>query len=685
MAETSQTLFKKLPPISYETWRQQVEAELAGQPFDQTLVARTFDGLEIQPLYSPRDAPSPDSSGFPGSPPFVRGGRPLPERGWRITVEERLSDLEPGVLATAAKQGAEQLWLTVDEPETLTVDALTSRLDGVDLRQTAVIVDAGSQVLWAAAVLLAVAERRGIAPGELRGGVLGDPLAELAATGQLPGSVDDAYDHLSAWIAWPGEPARGLSRALISTSPYHETGGAGAVDELAFAMASAVELLRRGTSAGLDVGAVASKLVFAFSVGGDLFLEIAKLRAARWLWSKVATAAGATASGSTMHLHARASAATWTARGALNNLLRGTTESFAAIVAGVDSLAVLPYDAVQGQRRKSGRRLTINTQHVLAEEAHLARVVDPAGGSWYLETLTETLARKAWEHFRDIENRGGMAASLASGWVAEQLRDGREKRRQLLAQRRRVIVGVSDFVTLDEPAVPPTSAPRAQGAANDEAETGVDLTKLEQDDGTWNDERLAMLLELVASGAPFSEITSRLWREEEHARAEQLEPWRLAEPFEALLDASDRWLTEHGERPKASVLDLGPTAETRARVAFARGFLAVGGLAAELVEPADQDLDALVAEAVTSWKATGCELAVLCATDERYPELLPRLVPRLAEEGAHVVVAGRPGAQEAAWRAAGVDDFVFLGCDALATLGRWLSRLGILKSPEEAS
>lgn len=694
MAEISHELFKKLPSISYETWRQQVEAELAGQPFDRTLVARTFDGLEIQPLYAARDASGPDASGFPGLPPFVRGAQTLPDRGWRITVEERVSRLVPGILATAARQGAEQLWLRVDEPEALSVAALTSWLDGVDPRRTAIVLDAGAHVVPAAAALLAMAERRGIAPAELRGGVLGDPLAELATTGCLPGSVDEAYDHLCTWISWRRQPAQELYRALVSTSPYHETGGAGVVDELAFAMASGVELLRRGTSTGLSVDELASRLVFAFSVSSDLFLEIAKLRAARWLWSKVATASGASETGQAMRLHARASTLTWTTQGALNNLLRGTTESFAAVVAGVDSLAVSSYDTAEGDARGSGRRLAINTQHILAEEAHLGRVVDAAGGSWYLETLTEILARKAWDLFRNIESQGGMAACLSSGWVGERLRAGQEKRRQPLALRRQVIVGISDFVALDESAVmaspqPPRATPR------DEAErpTALDASRLERArDEAKPDQLLAAAVDWVATGATPAQIASRLWRrraDEPPASIERLEPWRLAAPFEALRAASDRWLAEHGERPKACLLDLGPPAETRPRVAFARGFLAVGGIATELVEiagSAPQDLDQVVAEAIASWSATGLVLTVLCATDERYPELLPRLVPRLDENGAYIVVAGRPGAHEAAWKATGVDDFVFLGSDALETLSRWQGRLGLrATAPQDLS
>jgi methylmalonyl-CoA mutase len=491
------------PPVDYATWRRRLEDELGEAGFESLLWRR--DGLAIEPLYAERpDAP------LPALPPHLRGARAAGR--WRIA-----SEIAHPSVATAAEQLAadraldvELFWLHFDQafragrgPErardlvgcggvaaTRLAD-LERLLDAAGLPDAAVVLDAGANALPAAALLAAWASRRGVDPGELRGAVGCDPLGALAADGALPDTLDQAFRQMADLAAWTAERAPGLASVLVSATPYHDA-GATAVQELAFAAATGIEYLRQLTAAGLGVGAAASRMLFAFSVGSDLFAEIAKLRAARLLWAKVVAACGGEGS-CTMQLHARTSKLAAAARAPRLNLLRGAVQGFAAAAGGADSIAVAPWDEPLGPASSAGRRQAVCAQHLLAEEAHLARVADPGGGSGYVESLTDRLARAAWEELRDLERGGGMARAILDGRVARRVAAAAEARRRAVAEGREKIVGVTDFVH-------PEGGGEARDAVDlEELRCGVARTLLGR---SRPDEELLALSSAVAEGGP---------------------------------------------------------------------------------------------------------------------------------------------------------------------------------------
>jgi len=456
---------------------------------------------------------------------------------------------------------------------------------------------------------------RGATPGGTSGGweivehgeepALHDPLGELARTGAVSGGLDAAF----------AEPEAPFG---VSTVPHHDA-GATAVQELAFALATGVEYLRRLEAAGIEPAASAARLTFRFAIDRDLFAEIAKLRAARALWSRVLAACGLDAP-SPMRIHAVTSARTLARRDPWTNMLRVTTQVFAAICGGADTITAAPFDAALGEPGELGRRLARNTQTILAEEGHVGEVVDPAGGSWYVEELTERMARLAWDEFRSLEAVGGMTRALLDGEVRRRLDASWEERLADLAIRRIPVTGISEFPDTD--ALLDRDAPPA-----------------ETDGGG---ERLV----------------------------EPLPRRRDAAPFEALRDTADA----RPVRPAVYLANLGPPVEHRARAVFAENLFRIGGFDVAQGDGAgDADPPANARELVEGFQASGASFACLCGADSRYPEAVPGAAEALKAAGARaVLVAGRAGEHEAAWRTAGVDDFVHLGMDVLELLGRLL-------------
>jgi methylmalonyl-CoA mutase len=677
------------PPADKDAWRGKAEKDLKGVPLDK-LVARTPEGLDIEPLYTRGDAIPPDARGFPGLPPFVRGRKAVERaaRGWSVCQEHD----HPGVEASAAAinadlgRGATALWLRLGLSQgtrILTVGDLSHLLDGVDLAEVPVHLDAGPDALPVAAAFVAVAGGRGVAPDALRGSFGCDPLGTLARDGSLHSGFGGAFADLVDLTAWARRHAPGVRPVLVSTLPYHDA-GATAVQELAYAVATGVAYLRRLDAAGIPVDAAAGAFVFQVGVGGDFFMEVAKLRAARWLWSKAVAASGGGGDARAMLLHARTSRRTKTRRDPWVNMLRGTAETFAAAVGGADAIACSPFDEAIGPPDAFARRVARNTQLVLREEGHLHRVLDPAGGSWYLESLTERLARAAWDAMRAIEANGGMASALARGRVLAEVEGARQKRGSDVATRRVPVVGVSEFPNLSEDPVGREAglgqgeSPIGRGLRDgDDGARRATLVRLqERITGDPDREPGAVtgdLVEAASSGVDLFSLGAVLRRGRPSRHIEPLAPWRAAEPWEALRDASDRYADKQGARPKVFLANLGPIPEHRARADFAHNLFAAAG-----IEPVTNDGFDGVDAAADAFEASGAEVAVICGPDARYPDVVPELAARLKDRGASaVLLAGKPGEHEARYREAGLDRFIHIGADVLDILGAIQREIGV--------
>ena len=690
-------------PIDFETWRQRVEEELGGRPLS-TLRSQSTDGTTLEPLYSPEN--STVAPAMPGVAPFRRGTRAGgSETPWRIAMEydDPRRSVVARQLSEEIERGVEVLWLRPDarfrtafpgdrgadeEPSgglpLHTTDGLVEWIAGVDLTRVSVVFEAGGNPTASAALWLDGARRQGVAWSELSGCWGGDPLAALAVDGILPWSLEACIEDLAGLAMWSAREAPGMRSALVSTRPWHDA-GASPADEVAYALASGVETLRWLTDAGMSIDDACRQILFSLSVGREFFVEIAKLRAFRQLWTGLVTRAGGSAEAAAPALHGRSSAATRSQRAPWLNLLRGAAEGFAAVVGGVDSLSLSPLDEALGASTSESRRHAIQAHHLLAEEAHLGRVADPAGGSWTVESITDQLGRRAWEVFRQIEAEGGLAAALTKGWVGEQLEERSHQRRERLARRVAKVIGVNEFPNLAEEALerttprsapnPPESFPPARAAARLEELTSALEGPSEPG------EVFSATVVAVTAGASVGDLGS-LRRRLAPGAPPVIDPLpvrRWSAPFEELRDASDAWQAARGRRPRLLLVPLGSKAESGPRNDFARNLFAAGGIEASLAEDLAGDGTESAKTLAGGFDPDDFDGAVLCGPDGLYPGRVPEVGPLLKSAGARwIFLAGRPGEHETTYRDAGVDTFVFLGCDALAVLEAFLGDLEVV-------
>ncbi|MFC9925851.1 methylmalonyl-CoA mutase family protein [Streptomyces sp. NPDC127190] len=592
------SLAAEFPDATHEQWQRLVEGvlrksgkEVSGTAAEDALSTTLEDGLRTRPLYTARDA-APDP-GLPGFAPFVRGGRPEGSTAGGWDVRQRHNALADGAVLADLENGGTSLWLVLGEGG-IPLDALERALEGVYLDLAPVVLDAGRDTGAAAAALLALYEKRGVGAKDARGNLGGDPLGYEARTGT---ALDFApYAALAARCA---ETYPGVRALTVDALPYHEAGGS-AAQELGASLATGVAYLRELTEAGLSVEQAAGQLEFRYAATADQFLTVAKLRAARRLWARVAEVCGAPEAGAQVQ-HAVTSPVMMTRRDPWVNMLRTTVATLAAGVGGADAVTVLPFDHALGLPDAFARRIARNTSTILIEESHLARVIDPAGGSWYVERLTDDLAEAAWRFFRSIERDGGQAAVLRSGRLRTDLATTWAERSKRLAKRREPITGVSEFPLLAEKPVEREPAP-----------------------------------EPPSGGLP------RVRRDE---------------AYEELRARSDAHLAATGARPRVFLATLGSAAEYTARATFAANLFQAGG-----IEPVTEG----------RFEDSGATEAVLCSSDAVYAEQAVQAAESLRAAGArHVFLAGRPGDH------AGIDSYVFAGCDAVDVLSATLDRMGV--------
>ncbi|RAY11151.1 methylmalonyl-CoA mutase [Actinomadura craniellae] len=519
------------PQVDRDHWRELVRTVLsrsgaatADTPLaeiEEPLTHRGYDGVAAAPLYTAEDA----VPARPGLPAHLREIRPDEEglAGW--DVRQRHVHPDPAVVRAAVladlQNGGTSVWLRLGDGG-VPVAGLPEVLADVLLDLAPVVLDAGTRTEEAAEAFFTVIAERDAA-AQVMGGLGADPLGLAARTGSAPETGSAAALAVRCAREFP------RLRAITVDATVHHDAGGGDAHELGGALAAGVAYLRAMTDAGLSVDEAFAQLEFRYAATADQFRTIAKLRAARRLWARVAEVSGA-AEGA-LRLHAVTSEPMMTRRDPWVNMLRTTVACFAAGVGGADAVTVAPFDARLGLPDDFARRIARNTQTLLLEESSLARVADPAGGSWYVERLTEDLARAAWDWFTEIERAGGFATALESGLIAGRLAGAWERRRADLAHRRAPLTGVSEF---------PNPAERLPERAPAPAPAGGGLPRI-----------------------------------------------HYAQDFEALRDRADRHAAATGTRPRVFLAVLGPVAAHTARETFAANLFQAGGVETVSGPPAE--------------------------------------------------------------------------------------------------
>jgi methylmalonyl-CoA mutase len=697
-------LLGAFPDASYQDWRAQVERGLKGGDFTRRLVTRTLEGLDIQPLYTPDSWPGDaDPSGFAGAPPYRRGASPIGRysEGW--DMRSRHDHPDPDVVqdefADDLARGASSIWLRFDRatrlgrdlPPTgetphasatdergvpcLGAEQLQRLLSRVPLPRVTVSLDAGANALPLAACFAHVLQTRGLALERAQVWFNADPLGALARDGELPGSLASARRQLTELATWTRDHAPLARSVSVSAAPYHDA-GASAAQELGLLLATGITYLRWLTEAGLSVSEASRQLAFSVPVGTDFFMEIAKLRALRQCWSSAIAACGGDRDAQRCVVHAMTSDRSKTARDPWVNLLRETSEIFAAASGGADAITSAGFDRRLGPSDAFARRIAANAQVILDEESHVTRVADPAGGSYYIEQLTDQLAAAGWQQLQAIERAGGMPAALASGWVDEALAGVARAREALIATRKQAITGVSEFAHLSEerPRRPPpdraalAAARRAalRALPDDPARDGA-IAALQRSDGDAG--RVPLAMRAAALGATIGQLGRALAGDDAPAMRLALPIRRPAQSYERLRDACET----APERPAVFLCNLGPIAQHKARAQFASGLFQAGGL-----QVLDNDGFEAPEAAADAFARSGASLVALCGSDDAYPQWVDALGPLLRARGAkRIVLAGRFGAEESRYRGAGVTDSIYVGCNVIETLTSLLRAVGV--------
>jgi methylmalonyl-CoA mutase len=532
-------LMTEFPTVNYADWRKLVEGELKGGSFDQRMLTATAEGITLRPLYLKQDVASlPHVNSFPGFAPFVRGTSPSGKL-WDISQEINCSSpaefnhqarnsLASGlsalnmVLDVATRNGNDPDWAKPGEVgagglSIATLRDLERALEGIDLKKISLFVRSGASGMPFAALLAALMRHRKQQPSRLHGCIETDPLGVLSHEGVLPQSLEGAYREMAALTYWAADHAPFLQTMCVHSRCWHES-GANAVQELAFTLATGVEYLREMHKRELDVDTVAPRIRFAVTVGANFFLEIAKLRALRMLWARTVQALEGNEESQRLSLHVRTSLWNKTVRDPHNNILRATVEAFAGALGGCDSMQVGAFDEAICPPDDFSRRIARNTQLILQKECHLTHVIDPAGGSWYVETLTSELANHAWALFQEIEKLGGMAAALGAGFPQQAGAATAAEKIRAISEKRAVIVGVNQYANpketpLESPKIdtPVFHKRRAQQVAShrtslDDAENEAVLKNLSGIVNIRGAGLFAACVEAIRAGATLGEV-----------------------------------------------------------------------------------------------------------------------------------------------------------------------------------
>ena len=612
MAENKEKLFDQFPGVSYEEWRAKVEADLKGADFNKKLVWRTNEGFNVEPIYRAEDiAGLKTTDSLPGEYPYVRGTRS--NNDW-LTRQEIIAETPAEANKTALDvltKGVNSLGFKVAEP---TVETLETLLDGIDLAKVEVNFDCcPCKALDLANALVAYLQKHN-ATKTFKGSIDFNPLRKALRHGaQIKAeAVENAKKLIEAVKEVPGVKVIAVDSVLFCN------GGAFIFQELGYALAWGAQWLTALTDAGLGIDEVASRIKFNMGVSSNYFMELAKFRAARMLWAQIVEQyKPASADSAKMHVHAATSQFNQTIYDAHVNLLRSQTEAMSAALAGVDSITVVPFDTPYKTPDTFSERIARNQQFLLKEESHLDKVVDPAGGSYYVETLTVSIANEAWKLFLEVEEKGSFFAEVDNGDVQKAVNASCEKRHTDVARRKEILLGTNQYPNINEMAADKIENKECKCACGNE-EKGEN----------------ALLMK------------------------------RAATDFEALRLATEA----ASNRPKVFMLTIGNLAMRLARAQFSTNFFGCAGY--EIIDNLGFDT---VEAGVDAALEKGADVIVLCSSDDEYATLAPEAFKYL-DGRAEFVVAGAPACMDDL-KAAGINEFIHVRCNVLETLQNFNAKL----------
>ncbi len=629
-------LFEEFPPVSTKEWEEKILADLKGADYEKKLVWRTIEGFSVQPYYRAEHLENLKYlKYFPGEFPYVRGNK-VKSNTWYVR-----QDIDANDIAEANKKALDILMKGVDSigfdltcKEKFSNSEFEILLNDIHLESIELNILGATAAHPFIDFLNAKIQSENINKNEVKGSVGFDPMAHLSLNGNFCKAQDEVFETAKELI----EKAKDLPdfRVIGVNGEMFNNAGATIVQELAFALAMGNQYLNLLTEKGLDIDTVAQNIKFNFGVSSNYFMEIAKFRAARMLWAKIVEAyKPGNLEVAKMNIHAVTSKFNQTIYDPYVNMLRGTTESMSATIAGVDSLTVIPFNKAFEEATVFSDRIARNTQIILKEESYLDKIIDPAGGSYYIENLTNSIAEYAWKLFREIEEKGGYVEAFKGGFIQEQVNESANKRNLNLATRRDILLGTNQY---------PNALEKA------DAKITADV------------------------------VTSKSSKKDD-AIAEPIKPYRGAEQMELLrlktekaksarLSAEQAGLAG-GETPKVFLLTIGDLTMRKARAGFASGFFACAGF--EVIDnPGFDSVD----EGVNAAMEQKANIVVICSSDDEYTEVAPAVLEKLGDK-VITVIAGYPKSIDDL-KSKGIKHFIHMKSNLIETLEGFQKELGIV-------
>lgn len=616
-------LFSEFAPNTMQEWMDKVTADLKGADFNKKLVWRTNEGFNVQPMYRLENMEDlKNLECFPGEFPFVRGNK-KDNNEWLVRQDIEVKDVADAnkKALEVLNKGINSLGFVITGCKEFTKAEMETLLKGICLECVEINFVAECKKCGIMNSFMAVVAERGIDPTKIQGGINIDPLTNLTLKGKIccENPFGAPMENTQKMAAYKNFKTIEVGGFVFNNS------GASIVQELGFSLAAGVEYLDKLTDAGMKVEEIAPRIRFHFGTGSKYFMEIAKLRAARYLWAHIVKSYNPCCDSiCKMNIHAETSQWNKTVYDPNVNMLRTQTEAMSATLGGVDSFTVYPYDyAYECDPSELGERVARNQQLLLKEEAHFSKIVDAGGGSYYIEELTQHIAEAAWKLFLEVQEQGGYMEAFKKGFVQAAVKATAHARDLDIATRKENLLGTNQFPNF-----------------NEKIEKALCSCVFEPED-------------MTAEGAT----------------VETLKPYRGAQAFEAMRLKTDMYAAKHG-RPVVYMVPMGSVSMRKARAQFACNFFACAGF-----QVIDNNGFDTVEESVKACLKNKAAIVVVCSSDEEYAELVPEIAAQLKDK-AVVVVAGSPECRPEL-EAKGITNFIHVKNNVLEELKGYQAKLGI--------
>jgi methylmalonyl-CoA mutase len=688
----------EFPIPTRDEWKDACIVLLKGLDFDRKMKTKTMEGIVLEPMYfHATTEPIQPVGSFPGMGDYLRGveANGYVGKGWGIAqaCDETLPKENNELLKREIEKGSTIYNVKVDCATRKAKDArecehigkggcslttlgdVTALLKDLKLDQYPLYVFAGESALPLLALIVAAVKKNGGDIAKLRGVIGANPIGEYAANGWLGQDLEKLFDEAATSAKWTIQNAPAVKTIFVQSDVF-SNGGANDVQEVAYTVSTGVAYLRALLERGLTIDEAAGQIMFGFSLGANFFMQIAKLRAVRPIWAQIIKEFGGNEESQKIHIHGRPAKFFATVYDPYVNLLRETTQLFSGVVGGVDSFENSTFDEPVRKGDEFSRRIARNMQIILQEEFGLLQPIDPAGGSWAVETLTKEIKEKIWAEFQVIEGKGGIVAALKEGYPQDEIAKVLDARFKAAETRKDRIVGNNMYANMTEERIDARAESQADNLKVRKVTIDVYLSTVKAQDAiaNINADDAETVIAAAEKGATIAEIRQALGTSEVE-EIKSIEAHRWSERFEALREKTEKFKAETGDNVKVFLANMGPIPQHKARADFTTGFLQVGAF-----EVLGNNGFATVDEAAQAAKESGADAVVICSTDATYPEIIPALAPKLHEvlPNATVFLAGAaPKDLKETYDAAGIDEYIHVKANCYKILQALQAKKGM--------